>query len=167
MNSAKKLLLAAVCLLPLARQTAHAQSTSIDPVVPEIRLVQQTDPAPTAAGLFQPSNPEQSRVPNMLSSYLGPSIRVDQPFVTTRTVTNTRTVTTPRTVTVTVRTLRLDTFVNIQKTVTVNGVSTVTDTSILRQTQVKSYRVPEASRGFRISDNESPDTQTRVLFNFN
>lgn len=171
MTSAKKLLWA-LCLLPLAQQTALAQSRLPDSPLSDIQLVQQADPVPSAAGLFPANQPEQSRVPTMLSSYLGPSIRIDQPVIANRTISTTRTITTPRQVMVQGTTLVSVSEggvrrVPITRTITVNDVSTVTTQQTIRQRQVRSYRVPEAGRGFRISDNESPDTQTRVYSTFN
>jgi hypothetical protein len=169
MTSAKKLLVAAICLLPLARQTAHAQTSPTDSSVPVIQLVQQPDPVRPAAELFPTVNPDQSRVPTMLSGYLGPSIRIDQPVVTTRTISTTSTITTPRQVTTMVTTRIPDTTrtITITRTTTVNDVSTVTNLQTILQRQVRSYRIPEAGRGVRISDNESPDTQDRVFYRFN
>src|SRR4051794_10224515 len=104
MTSAKKLLLAALCLLPLARQTALAQSSLTDSPFSDIQRVQQVDPVPSAGGLFPTTNSDLSRVPTMLSGYLGPSIRIDQPAFTSRMITTTNTITTPTLVSVQVRT---------------------------------------------------------------
>jgi hypothetical protein len=159
MITGKKLLLAAVCLLPMARQTVLAQYTPDSPL-PAIQLVQQADPVPSAAGMFPATDLTQSRVPTMLSSYLGPSIRIDQSVLTSRTIPVTTTIVTPTQV--------VTRNSSGQRVVTtVNQVSSVTTQQTIFQRQIKSYRIPEAGRGFRISDNESPDTQDRVFYRFN
>ncbi len=162
MNLAKKLLWVAPWLLALTGQTALAQLNPAYSSLGDLQVVQQSDPLPTSAGLFPTAQTDRNLVPNMLSSNLGPSTRVDRSIFTSRTITTSTTILVPRQV-ITPGTPIIDDGPRLRAALTTAPTVTtvldpvaITSQQTITQRQQRSYYVPSTGRGFRISDNESP-----------